>query len=190
MSSEAELMLQPHTSLASPEQCKSWILVCVWGSPSPSLLGSIHASLILTLFHCTYSPVGIFTSAPGKAGYLFFFFNLCPCLGDVPGLGINSMPEERPGSQQWQCQILNPLNHQGTATLDFLSFSFPAWSPPSIILSHKMGDLHGAALCCQGSASSSGLSLHPSGSWVSVFPPGFIGINCENISIYQLLSHY
>ena len=38
----------------------------------------------------------------------FFFFWPHPQQGGVPGPGIEPAP------QQWQCQILNPLSHQGT----------------------------------------------------------------------------
>ena len=40
--------------------------------------------------------------------FFFFFFWLYPQHTKVPGPGIRPMP------QQWQCQILNPLSHQGT----------------------------------------------------------------------------
>ena len=61
----------------------------------------------------------------------FFFFFFWPCLqhqhGEVPGPGIKLAPQRRPEPQQWQCQILNPLSHQGTplCLLEKNVFSLP-----------------------------------------------------------------
>ena len=47
---------------------------------------------------------------------IFFFFPFWPPLWhvEVPRPGIKPMPSQWPKLQQWQCQILNPLGHQGT----------------------------------------------------------------------------
>ena len=36
----------------------------------------------------------------------------CPWHVQVPRPGNEPVPQQRPTPQQWQCQILNPLNHQ------------------------------------------------------------------------------
>ena len=43
---------------------------------------------------------------------------------EVPGPGIKPMPQLYPEPQQWQCQSLNPLCHQGTPHCCF-NFHFP-----------------------------------------------------------------
>ena len=46
---------------------------------------------------------------------------------DVPGPAIKSTPQQRPQRQLWQCQILNPLCHQGTPSyhhLEMLHFLY------------------------------------------------------------------
>ena len=60
--------------------------------------------------HCSLLLVHLFLS--------FFFFFFWPCLQHVecPGPGIKNVP------QQWQCQVLNPLCHQGTPVGSSCSF--------------------------------------------------------------------
>ena len=46
---------------------------------------------------------------------LFFFsFLTTPVQAEVPRPGIKPTPQPWPEPQQWQCQIFNPLSHQGT----------------------------------------------------------------------------
>ena len=61
------------------------------------------------------------SSSPYAGGATFFFG---PLLGnvDVPGSGIESMLQKQPELQQWQGQILNPLNHKGTPGWDTFGF--------------------------------------------------------------------
>lgn len=52
---------------------------------------------------------------------LFFFFWSYPSHTEVPLPGIESVPQQWPEPQQWECQILNPLSYQGTPSF-LLSF--------------------------------------------------------------------
>ena len=56
----------------------------------------------------------IFTSS--HLSFSFFFFFLEPHLRhmEVPGPGIEPMPQQQLKSQKWECPILNLLSHQGT----------------------------------------------------------------------------
>ena len=42
---------------------------------------------------------------------------------EIPGPGVESMPQWRPEQLQWQCQILNPLSHTVIPGLSFLTLS-------------------------------------------------------------------
>ena len=44
----------------------------------------------------------------------------CPRHAEVPGPGIKPTPQQWLEPQQWQCQIPNPLNHQGTPCFKFV----------------------------------------------------------------------
>ena len=49
--------------------------------------------------------------------FFFFFFWLHPWHVEVPQPRTEPVSQQQPKLQQWQCQILNPLHHQGTPTL-------------------------------------------------------------------------
>lgn len=53
-----------------------------------------------------------------------FFSSFWPHLwhGEVPGLGIEFMPQQWPKLQQWQYRILNLLSHKGTLIPRFLRY--------------------------------------------------------------------
>ena len=46
-----------------------------------------------------------------------YFFWPHPQHAEVPGPGIKPVPQQQPELLQWQCQILNLLNHTGTPLL-------------------------------------------------------------------------
>ena len=48
--------------------------------------------------------------------HLFVYFWQCSCHAEVPGPGMEPAPEQGLEPPLWQCQILNPLSHQGTPT--------------------------------------------------------------------------
>ena len=45
--------------------------------------------------------------------HLFFFFLLWPWHTEIPRLGIEPVSQRQPKPQQWQCEVINPLHHQG-----------------------------------------------------------------------------
>ena len=53
------------------------------------------------------------------------FFWLCPWHVEVPRPGIKPTPQQHSELHQWQCQILNPLCHQGTLKYVFKKQQIP-----------------------------------------------------------------
>ena len=51
---------------------------------------------------------------------------------EVPAPGIELMSQQWLESQQWQCQILNPLSHQGTPETQLLTLCLQICSPYSL----------------------------------------------------------
>ena len=93
---------------------------------SPTFPSSNLHSLICT------EVKGLCLTWASRASLLLLLLLLCPQHATsgvgVGGSGITPMPQQQPEPQRWQCQIPNPLSHQGTLRPPFLFFVTLSWA--------------------------------------------------------------
>ena len=77
----------------------------------------IHVFYLLFLLFCCDCKWECFLNF---SFFAVFFFLLTLWHLEVPGPGIKPVPQQEPGPQQWQCQILNILSHQRTPNFSLI----------------------------------------------------------------------